>query len=122
MLSALCRVDLLGVGEGDAREDLREEETSLGLQERTAQHGLKIGTVADLIHFRMVNERTIRKVREGKVNTAYVDDNRIGDHICYISDITKFKSHYPDWQLTRLVDDIIHEMVEDELRKQKETA
>ncbi|QFU74671.1 3,4-dihydroxy-2-butanone-4-phosphate synthase [Halioglobus maricola] len=39
------------------------------------QHGLKIGTVADLIHFRMVNERTIRKVREGKVNTAHGEFN-----------------------------------------------
>ena len=35
------------------------------------KHQLKIGTIADLIHFRMVNERTIRRVREGKINTAY---------------------------------------------------
>lgn len=35
------------------------------------EHGLKIGSVADLIHFRMVNERTIRRVREGEIETAY---------------------------------------------------
>ena len=40
------------------------------LVEFAARHKLKIGTVADLIHFRMVNERTIRRVREGTVNTA----------------------------------------------------
>ena len=34
------------------------------------QHGFKIGSIADLIHFRVVSERTIRKVREGRINTA----------------------------------------------------
>lgn len=45
------------------------------------------------------------------VKTTYVDQNRKGDHICYISDLTKFKSHYPKWRLTRFVDDIVDEMV-----------
>ncbi len=35
------------------------------------QHDLKIGTIADLIHFRMVNERSIHRVREGEIDTAY---------------------------------------------------
>jgi 3,4-dihydroxy 2-butanone 4-phosphate synthase/GTP cyclohydrolase II len=41
------------------------------LVEFAAQHKLKIGTIADLIHFRLVNERTIRRVREGTITTAY---------------------------------------------------
>ncbi|PLW68652.1 3,4-dihydroxy-2-butanone-4-phosphate synthase [Pseudohalioglobus lutimaris] len=41
------------------------------LAEFAARNRLKIGTIADLIHFRMVNERTIRRVREGRINTAY---------------------------------------------------
>lgn len=41
------------------------------LVEFARSNGLKIGTIADLIHFRMVNERTIRRVREGRINTAY---------------------------------------------------
>jgi 3,4-dihydroxy 2-butanone 4-phosphate synthase/GTP cyclohydrolase II len=41
------------------------------LVEFAARHQLKIGTIADLIHFRMVNERSIRRIREGKVQTAY---------------------------------------------------
>jgi 3,4-dihydroxy 2-butanone 4-phosphate synthase/GTP cyclohydrolase II len=41
------------------------------LAEFAARHQLKIGTIADLIHFRMVNERTIRRVREGTITTAY---------------------------------------------------
>lgn len=36
-----------------------------------AQHGLKIGSIADLIHFRMVNERTVRRIREGSITTEY---------------------------------------------------
>ncbi len=37
------------------------------------EHGLKLGSIADLIHFRVVSERTIRKVREGSINTAHGD-------------------------------------------------
>ncbi len=31
----------------------------------------------------------------------YSDENRIGDHICYYSDLRKMKSHYPDWDITK---------------------
>jgi CDP-paratose 2-epimerase len=34
------------------------------------------------------------------MNWSYVDENRIGDHIWWISDIRKFESHYPGWRLT----------------------
>jgi CDP-paratose 2-epimerase len=32
-----------------------------------------------------------------KMNITYSETNRIGDHIWYISDLSKFKAHYPDW-------------------------
>ena len=32
------------------------------------------------------------------MNYSYKDENRIGDHIWYISDVRKFRSHYPDWE------------------------
>jgi len=41
------------------------------LADFAAENGLHIGTIADLIHFRMVNERTIERVREGAIKTAY---------------------------------------------------
>lgn len=41
------------------------------LAEFAARHKLKIGTIADLIHFRMVNERTIRRIREGEIDTDH---------------------------------------------------
>jgi CDP-paratose 2-epimerase len=31
----------------------------------------------------------------------YSDQARLGDHICYISDLSKIRSHYPKWQLTK---------------------
>lgn len=40
----------------------------------------------------------------------YTDDNRIGDHIWYISDVRKFQSHYPDWQYQYNLKDILTEM------------
>lgn len=31
----------------------------------------------------------------------YKDQNRAGDHICYISDLAKMKAHYPNWGITK---------------------
>jgi CDP-paratose 2-epimerase len=46
-----------------------------------------------------------------KMNWIYVDDNRIGDHICYISDLRKLKTHFPEWKITRSVEDILKEII-----------
>src|SRR5271170_2361370 len=35
----------------------------------------------------------------------YMDENRIGDHICYYSDLRKMKSHYASWSVTRNLND-----------------
>jgi CDP-paratose 2-epimerase len=45
-----------------------------------------------------------------KMNTSYVETNRIGDHIWWISDVTKFKSHFPQWSLTKNIADILQEI------------
>lgn len=46
------------------------------------------------------------------MNWEYVDKPREGDHICYISDLTKMKQHYPNWTLVKSLDDIFAEIVE----------
>ena len=33
-----------------------------------------------------------------KLNWTYVEDNRIGDHIWWVSNVRKFQKHYPDWK------------------------
>lgn len=43
------------------------------------------------------------------MTTSYLEDNRIGDHIWWISDVSKFQAHYPGWRLTRNVRDILQE-------------
>ena len=40
----------------------------------------------------------------------YIDQNRIGDHICYYSDLRKMKSHYPNWNITKSLEDCISEI------------
>jgi CDP-paratose 2-epimerase len=36
-----------------------------------------------------------------KMIYEYIDENRIGDHICYYSDLSKIKEHYPDFKITK---------------------
>lgn len=47
-----------------------------------------------------------------KLQFSISEDNRIGDHIWWISDVSKFKSHYPEWNykynLTDILEQIIH--------------
>src|SRR5262249_12001037 len=40
----------------------------------------------------------------------YVEKNRIGDHICYYSDLRKMKLHYPGWTITRSLPQIFQEI------------
>ena len=42
---------------------------------------------------------------------TYVDENRIGDHICYYSDLTQMRSHYPGWDITVSLEETIRQIV-----------
>jgi CDP-paratose 2-epimerase len=54
----------------------------------------------------------------GKIlDSTYSDKNRVGDHICYISDLTKLKTHYPNWDITKGLTQICEEIVAAEDRK-----
>ena len=53
-----------------------------------------------------------------KLDWRYVDEARKGDHICYISDLSKFRSHYPNWSITRSLDAILEEIIAAESRLQ----
>jgi CDP-paratose 2-epimerase len=41
---------------------------------------------------------------------TYVDQNRMGDHICYYSDLRKMREHYPRWDVTKSLPKIIEEI------------
>jgi CDP-paratose 2-epimerase len=49
---------------------------------------------------------------------SMVETNRTGDHICYISDLTKFRRDYPNWQLTYDVPRTIEEIVATTVNRQ----
>jgi len=45
-----------------------------------------------------------------KMAYDYVDKNRDGDHICYISNLSKIKSHFPGWSVSKSLQDIFEEI------------
>ena len=53
----------------------------------------------------------IEKLTGEHVRWNYVEQNRIGDHICYISDLRKFRSHFPEWSITRKLPEICAELI-----------
>ena len=42
----------------------------------------------------------------------YVEQHRMGDHICYYSDLSKMRAHYPGWDIRVPLDEIVAEIVE----------
>jgi CDP-paratose 2-epimerase len=55
--------------------------------------------------FDRVTEFTGRAMR-----WEYVEKHRDGDHICYISDLSKMRRHYPSWDISRSLDDIFKDI------------
>jgi CDP-paratose 2-epimerase len=52
------------------------------------------------------------KITGNKMNYSYSENNRIGDHIWWISDVSKFKGHYPGWDWEYSITDILTEIHE----------
>jgi CDP-paratose 2-epimerase len=59
----------------------------------------------------------IEQMTGKRLNWKYVDENRKGDHICYISDLAKFKSHYPNWKITIGLDEIFRQIIADHTQR-----
>jgi CDP-paratose 2-epimerase len=57
----------------------------------------------------------IEEISGKAANWKYDEKHRVGDHICYVSDLRKLKAHYPGWSLTRSLREIVTEIVEAEL-------
>lgn len=52
----------------------------------------------------------IKQITGRWVEWSYLDQPRKGDHICYITDMTKFRSHYPEWKITHGLPELIDQM------------
>lgn len=44
-----------------------------------------------------------------KFSWSLNEENRVGDHICYYTDLTRFQSDYPEWELSTDIDAIFEE-------------
>lgn len=67
--------------------------------------GGKANSCSVIEAFQMAEEVTGRKMK-----WRYVDQNRIGDHICYYSDLRKMKAHYPSWRISKTLPRIFDEI------------
>ena len=61
----------------------------------------------------------IESISGKKMIYEYVDKNRAGDHICYISDLSKMKSHYPQWTITKDLKTTFTEIFQNWTRREK---
>ena len=52
-----------------------------------------------------------------KFHWKYADQNQIGDHICCISSLAKFCSHYPNWSITIGLDEILRQIIADHAQR-----
>jgi CDP-paratose 2-epimerase len=64
----------------------------------------------------------IGKISPYQVRHTYSETNRIGDHICYISDLRKLTSHFPGWRIRKSLPDILGTMIEMEEHKRRSTV
>jgi CDP-paratose 2-epimerase len=62
----------------------------------------------------------IEKFSKIHANFSVETENRVGDHICYYSDMTKFRSHYPNYAPQYTLEEIIEEMVYSEKKRYEE--
>ena len=76
----------------------------------------RVGEVYNIGGSRHSNCSMMEAIRKGealsgnKLEFSYLEDNRIGDHIWYVSDVRKFQSHYPDWKYQYDIDGILSEI------------
>jgi CDP-paratose 2-epimerase len=54
----------------------------------------------------------VERMTGKKQVSAYLDQNRSGDHICYYSDLSKMRAHYPNWNVTISLEQTIAEIIQ----------
>jgi len=74
--------------------------------------GGRANSVSILEAFSLISEISGKSMR-----SEYVDQNRQGDHICYISNLAKIKAHYPGWEITKDIPTIFYEIYESWMKR-----
>jgi CDP-paratose 2-epimerase len=64
----------------------------------------------------------LEELSGGKLDYTYVGEARLGDHVCYISDLGRFRADYPDWEVSISLEEILAELAEAQARPRSKTA
>ncbi|MGA7720635.1 MAG: NAD-dependent epimerase/dehydratase family protein [Ignavibacteriaceae bacterium] len=67
--------------------------------------GGRSNSISILEAFKLIEDISCKKMIY-----EYTDQNRVGDHICYISNLSKMKAHFPQWKITKNLDAIFSEI------------
>lgn len=59
----------------------------------------------------------IQNISNVEMKYQYSDINRIGDHICYYSDLSKMKTDYPNWAISKSLNQIFKEIFDSYVHK-----
>ena len=61
------------------------------------------------------------QIASKKLDYTYSDNSRIGDHIWYVSDLSKFKKDYPKWKIEKGIEIIMHEIFTENINRWKKS-
>jgi CDP-paratose 2-epimerase len=61
----------------------------------------------------------VENITGKKMIYDYIEKNRIGDHICYYSNLDKIKTHYPQFEITKSFENIVKRIYEKYLYESK---
>ena len=64
----------------------------------------------------------IKEIGGHQVNYSLTNQNRKGDHICYISDLGKFRRDYPEWNIRVSLREILAQMIQAEVEKSQTSS
>ena len=95
-------LDVAAFHGGHCRRCPRERERS------TTSGGGKANSTSILEAFTLAESLTRARPR----SITYMEQNRIGDHICYYSDLRKMRNHFPGWDITQSLEETIRQIVE----------
>ena len=111
LTTASTYANIDNLSENFRRQILSYEGTNLGRQEIFAEiidaevYNIGGGKDNSCSIFEAFN--LAEQISGNKMIYEYIDENRIGDHICYYSDLSKMKEHYPEFNITKNLNYII---------------
>ena len=80
------------------------------LKQKTGYHLVSITSTVMPGSMEKFIKPTLEEISGKKLDYEYVDQNRAGDHIWWISSVAKFKKHYPEWNFKYNIKTILQEI------------